>query len=101
MGDPNPYGNMGRHHRLNHQHTAARYHLRAGIARVALEAKVSGKPAEDSVGRPLLYSNEMAQRHSASTLERWADGHSTTGAFEGMAFCRRCKRVPEACWCRR
>ena len=100
LKDPNPYGKQGRHHRLNQQHTAARYHLRAGIARVALEAKVTGKPAEDSVGRPLLYSNEMAQRHSASQLERWADGPSPMALSSGMDFCSRCHRVPEACRCK-
>lgn len=101
MRDTNPYASKGRHHRLNQQHEAARYHLRGGMARVALEARVTGKPAEDSVGRPLLYANEMAQRHNAGTLEKWAAGRSTRGAFQGMMFCRRCKRVPQACQCRR
>ena len=100
MKDPNPYGKAGRHHKLNQQHTAARYHLRAGIARVALEAKVTGKPAEDSVGRPLLYANEMAQRHSAGQLERWANGHRKVLGIGGMEFCKRCHRVPRYCRCR-
>ena len=103
LKDPNPYGKQGRHHKLNQQHTAARYHLRAGIARVALEAKVTGKPAEDSVGRPMLYSNEMAQRHSASQLEKWADDRrSSTAVFSGMEFrCPQCKRSTKQCRCRR
>ena len=103
LKDPNPYGKQGRHHKLNQQHTASRYHLRAGIARVALEAKVTGKPAEDSVGRPLLYANEMSQRHSASTLEHWANGGDqsrSSAMVGGMDFCSRCHRVPEACRCR-
>ena len=90
----------GRYDRHTAQHQRARYHLRAGMARVALEAKVIGKPAEDSVGRPLLYANEMSQRHGVNTLQRWADGRSTaTVLVSGMAFCSRCKRVPTACRC--
>ena len=104
LKDTNPYGKMGRHNKLNQQHQKSRFHLRAGIARVALEAKVTGKPAEDSVGRPLLYANEMSQRHSASTLEKWANGGDrslSSAMVGGMDFCSRCKRLPDYCRCRR
>mgnify|MGYP001616136746 CR=1 FL=1 len=101
LKDTNPHGAKGRHHRLNQQHQSSRRHLRAGMARVALESRVTGKPAEDSVGRPLLYANEMAQRHNAGTLEKWAEGRSTQGAFGGMDFCARCHKVPSMCRCRK
>lgn len=98
-GDPNPYGRKGRHHRLAQQHTESRYWLRQGMAKVALEAKVTGKPAEDSVGRPLLYANEMAQRHSTSQIQRWAKGYRKVSGFAGMDFCPFCHRIEEACRC--
>ena len=100
LKDPNPYYKTGRHNKLNQQHTKARYHLRSGMARVALEAKVTGKPAEDSVGRPLLYANELAERHGAGQLERWANGNKTVAVIGGMDFCESCHRVPEYCKCR-
>lgn len=105
MGDTNPYGRKGRHHRLNQQHTKARYHLRAGMSKVALQAKLEGKPAEDSVGRPLLYANELAERHGAAQLARWAKGGDTTttvvGLFGGMDFrCPACHRLTKTCRCR-
>ena len=89
----------GRHNSHTQQHQQARYHLRQGIAKEALVTKVTGKPAVDSVGRPLLYSNEMAERHNAGTLEKWARGYRATSVVSGMAFCRRCHRIPEACRC--
>lgn len=55
----------------------SRYRLRAGIAKVALEAKADGKPVCDARGTPLRYANEAAERHSSSTLEQWRKGRST------------------------
>lgn len=60
-----------RHNRHTTQHQQARYHLRGGIALAARKAKVTGKPATDSVGRPLLYANEMSERHNLKTIEKW------------------------------
>ena len=94
-----PY-DLGRHdgHTRAHQH--ARYRLRGGIARMAIQAKVEGKPVEDSVGRPMKYCNEMADRHGLKTLEKWARGATMSALAAGMDFCSRCHRVPEACRCR-
>lgn len=52
----------------------ARYHLRGGIASMAMKTKVTGKPEIDCRGTPLKYSNEMAERHSISQVERWMKG---------------------------
>ena len=51
---------------------ASRRYLRAGIAKIALRHKRE-RPALDSHGHPLVYAQEMANRHSERTLERWAD----------------------------
>lgn len=56
----------------------SRYKLRAGMARVALRTKASGREECDARGTPLKYSNQLAQGHSASTLEHWAKGRSTS-----------------------
>ena len=49
----------------------ARYHLRAGMATVALQAKIEGKPAVDAAGRPLKYANRLANGVGMAELERW------------------------------
>ena len=101
MADTNRYGKLGPHHRLNQQHTESRYWLRQGMAKVALEAKVTGKPAEDSVGRPLKYANELAERHSTSQIQRWAKDHRPVGGFAGMEFrCARCHHLKRRGKCR-
>lgn len=100
LKDTNPYAKHGRHDRRNQRHEQGRYHLREGMAKVALATKVTGKTAVDAVGRPLLYSNEMAERHSAGQLESWARGARVVGGFSGMDFCTQCHRVPHACRCR-
>lgn len=89
----------GRHDGHTRQHQQARRHLKQGMAKVALRARVEGQPATDCVGRPLLYANEMAERHSARTLERWAKGHTILAIGTGMDFCPTCHRVPEHCRC--
>lgn len=91
----------GRHDRHTQQHQRARYHLRTGMAKVALEAKVNGTAPVDSVGTPLHYASEMMERHSTTTLVRWARGVKTVTSVGGMAFCKTCQRVPKACRCRR
>ena len=68
----------GRHDTHTKTHQAARYHLRAGMAKVALQAKAEGRPAVDSRGTPLRYANEMAQRHNTKTLARWAANRRKT-----------------------
>ena len=93
-----PY-DKGRHDRHTRQHQQARYHLRQGMAKVALKAKVEGRPEVDCVGRPLLHANEMAERHNMKTLQKWADGRSTSVIVGGMDFCAGCHCVPEACRC--
>ena len=91
----------GRHDRHTQQHQGARYHLRRGMATVALQAKVDGRAPVDCVGTPLQYATEMMERHSVQTLSKWSRGATTTAVAGGMAFCARCERVPEACRCRR
>lgn len=68
---------MSRLNKRLHQEDASRYQLRAGIAKVALQSKADGRSTLDSSGRPFRYSNEMASRHSMSTLERWTKDRST------------------------
>ena len=75
----------GRHDRHTAANQKARFHLRGGMARMALEAKRSGKPVEDSVGRPLAYCNEMADRHGHKTLEKWVRA-SDRPAMVGMSM---------------
>ena len=72
-----PY-TKGRHDAHRRKEDESRYWLRAGMARVALKAKIEGRPEVDARGAPLYYSNRMAQGHSASTLEKWANGKRTT-----------------------
>ena len=91
----------GRHNAHTRAHQQARWHLRQGIATCALKTKVDGELEVDCVGRPLQFSNEMAERHSIKTLQKWADGRRTVALSEGMDFCARCQRVPRACRCRR
>lgn len=89
----------GRHDRKLEAHQKARYHLRRGMATVALKAKVEGKPEVDCVGRPLLYANEMAERHGVNTLARWARGAKTVAIIGGIDFCSKCKRIEDFCKC--
>lgn len=65
-----------RHDLRVRQEDQSRRHLRAGIAKIALRHKRE-RPAVDSRGSPLAYAQEMAERHSECTLERWADKHRT------------------------
>lgn len=52
-------------------HQAARYKLRAGMAKAALKMKRE-RMINDAYGRPLSLAKEMAERHSTKTLETWA-----------------------------
>lgn len=52
---------------------AARYKLRAGMAKTALRLKHS--KLTDAYGKPLR-AQEMADRHSTKTLSRWAKNKS-------------------------
>lgn len=83
----------GRHDRHTAQHQQARRHLRQGIATVALQAKLSGGPELDCVGRPLQYANEMAERHSIGQIERWAKGWSLTAGKPSKRWCQTCRRA--------
>ncbi len=47
-----------------------RYHLAAGMAKVALKAKLEGRPEVDARGVPLFYANRMASGMSGRELER-------------------------------
>lgn len=81
--------------------TEGRYHLRRGIAKVALQAKVTGQTEVDCVGRPLLHANNMVEQVGINQISKWARGvHSTAIAVSGMEFCPDCKCVPEYCTCR-
>ena len=91
--------NKGRHDSHTRAHQSSRYHLRAGIAKVALEAKRDGKPVEDCVGRPLQFANEMAERHNTKTLVKWSKGYKKVVVSSGMEFCPDCHKVPAACVC--
>ncbi len=95
-----PY-NKGRHCRHTAAEQASRYNLRQGMAKVALQAKRSGKPELDCVGRPLRYANEMAQQCGTKTIEKWARGSHTVAMSGGMDFCPDCKCVPEHCDCKK
>ena len=64
--------NQGRHDRDTQAHQAARYRLRTGMARVALQIQDGRDDGRDAAGRPLTYATEMAQRHSRATLTKWA-----------------------------
>lgn len=57
---------------------ASRRHLRAGMAKVALQAKMNGRPEVDCRGTPLKYANRMADGHGAGTLERWSKGQNAS-----------------------
>ena len=94
-----PMYDKGRHDAHTRQNQKARYHLRAGIAKVALEAKRDGKPAEDCVGRPLQFANEMAERHNTKQLVQWSKGYKPAGFVGGMEFCPTCHKVPKFCEC--
>lgn len=84
--------NSGRHDAHTRANQQARRHLRAGMAKCAIRSKVSGRPEVDCVGRPLLYSNEMSERHSLPTLERWAKGYSAIVVGKPtQRWCPRCK----------
>ena len=89
----------GRHDRHTARHQASRYHLRQGMAKLALKTKVDGQPMVDTAGRPFLYCNEMAERHNTKTIEKWARGVKTLAVQGGMEFCPQCHRVPKACRC--
>ena len=93
-----PY-NKGRHCRHTAAEQASRYNLRQGMAKVALEAKVSGKPELDCAGRPLLYANQMARQCGQRTIEKWARGVKPVAVVGGMDFCPSCHKVPEFCDC--
>lgn len=80
--------------------TEGRYHLRRGIAKVALQAKVTGQTEVDCVGRPLLHANNMANQVGINQISKWARGvNSTAVAVSGMEFCKVCHCVPEYCNC--
>ena len=91
-----PYDKGHDAHTATHQ--AARYGLRKGMARVALQHKTGVRPATDVRGKPMR-AMEMAERHSTSTLQRWANGYSQTVIGSGMDFCKTCHRIPQACAC--
>lgn len=57
---------------------AARRKLRAGIAKVAEQAKAEGRAPVDCRNHPLKYATEMMNRHSASTLAKWRRGGKKT-----------------------
>ena len=60
-----------RYDRHTQQHQEARYRLRAGMAKVAHAHKRGHRQAVDAYGHPMK-AQEMAERHSERTLERWA-----------------------------
>ena len=73
--------------------------MRAGIARVALKAKLTGKPEVDFVGKPLVYANEMAERHSLTTIGRWADGmDAKAGNKPSQIWCKPCRDAGREAW---
>lgn len=81
------------------QHQAARFHLRQGMARVALDHKLGIRTAHDFTGQPLK-AMEMAERHSVSTLQRWAHGYAAKAApgQPSQVYCERCKGSGESPW---
>lgn len=89
----------GRHDQHTQLHQESRYWLRQGMARVALRTKLSGKPEVDARGTPLKYSNEMAERHSTTTIQRWADGmDAKAGNRPSQVWCRLCKNLGRNPW---
>ena len=70
------YERHGRHDRRREQEDASRRHLRAGMAKVALQHR-RVRLANDSYGHPLAHAVEMAERHSERTLEQWSDRNRT------------------------
>jgi len=68
----------------------SRYQMRKGMARVALKTRVTGERKIDARGKPFLYSNEMAERHSAGTLDRWSRGYKASSAARPtQRYCQR------------
>lgn len=68
---------MSRHDQRIKDSDAARRHLKAGIATVALR-HLRTRPAVDSYGHPLARAVEMSERHNERTLERWAQKRRRT-----------------------
>ncbi len=91
--------NRGRHDSHTRAHQESRYHLRQGIAICAEQIKATGEKQVDCVGRPMQYSNEMAERHGMKTVAKWARGARMTAVMGGMDFCHDCHKVPEHCTC--
>lgn len=83
----------GRHDRHTEAHQQARYHLRQGMAKVALRAKRSGQPVVDCAGRPLLYANRVSEQVGTATIERWAKGWGAKAApgKPTQVWCAPCK----------
>lgn len=74
------------------QYQDARYRLRKGMAKVALREKLGIRRAVDSRGQPMR-AQEMAERHSLTTLERWARGWSGDRMKPTKVWCQVCKRA--------
>lgn len=68
------YGSRGS--RRMKREDESRYQMRKGMAKVALRSKANGTPELDSRGVPMFYANRMADGHSISTIEKWANGES-------------------------
>ena len=82
----------GRHDRRTQAMDEGRRHLRRGIARCAQQVQATGAPQVDCVGRPMRYSNEMAERHSPSQVDRLARGWDVSLAAKPTArWCGTCK----------
>lgn len=56
---------------------ADRYHMRAGMAKVALIYKRE-RELKDAHGQPLSYAKRMAEGTSEKQLEQWAKNRSRT-----------------------
>ena len=67
------YGRRGSTRRMREDD--GQYRLWQGIAKVALQQKVSGRPVCDARGTPLKYSSMLADGASISTIEKMANGN--------------------------